>query len=121
MAHAPPCVLPLVDVFVGVGVAVGGAGVLVQVGVCEGVAVAVGPMGVFVNVAVGGAGVFVCVAVAVAVAPEPEVNEASSTLKLSVPRSVSTYQKAWVSVPLQETVAVPCTSVQPLVFTGVLG
>ena len=41
--------------------------------------------------------------------------------KLSVPEAVSTYQMAFVNVPLQETLALPVTCVQPEVFTVVLG
>lgn len=41
--------------------------------------------------------------------------------KLSVPEAVSTYQMAFDTVPLQDTVAVPDSNVQPDAFTAVFG
>jgi len=41
--------------------------------------------------------------------------------KLSVPAAVSTYQTAFDNVPLQETVALPESSVQPEAFTALPG
>lgn len=41
--------------------------------------------------------------------------------KLSVPEAVSTYQMAFDNVPLQDTVAVPDSNVQPDEFTAMFG